>query len=101
MRYTLATAAAIILVGVQHANATAMLCKNPSREYAASYSEDSKRFLVDDTQYTVKAVENNSARYVVSGHTVGDGPDFRAEFRPHKRIEFFVNDQLFQTDRCR
>ena len=78
-----------------------MLCKNPSREYAASYSEDSKKFVVDDTQYTVKAVEDNSARYVVSGHTLKDGPDFRAEFRPKKRIEFFENDQLFQTDRCR
>lgn len=81
--------------------ATAMLCRNPSREYAASYSEDSKRFFADDTEYKVEKVEDTARRYVISGDTVNDGPRFRAQFRPDKRIEFFVDGKLFQTDRCR
>lgn len=96
-----ALAALAIVVAASGANATAMLCKNPSREYAASYSEDSERFLADDTEYKVRKVENDARRYIVSGDTVNDGPSFRAQFRPRKQIQFFVDGKIFQTDRCR
>jgi hypothetical protein len=78
-----------------------MVCENPRREYQVTYEEGSGSFKADETHYRVLAVERSADRYIVVGLTVEDGPTFRAHFFPYKKMEFFADSQLMQTDGCR
>jgi len=78
-----------------------MVCENPRREYVLTFDEAANTVFADETQYRVLAVEKTKSRLLVTGLTVNDGPTFRAHFRPYKKIEFFSDNQLTQTDGCR
>jgi hypothetical protein len=78
-----------------------MICENPRREYVIKFDDALNQFHADDTAYKVLAVERSGERFIVVGLTVNDGPTFRAHFRPYKKMEFFTDNQLFQTDGCR
>lgn len=78
-----------------------MICQNPGRAYVVSYEEGAKTLSANETAYRVLAVERTRRRLVIAGLTVDDGPTFRAHFRPEKKIEYFSNNALIQTDGCR
>jgi hypothetical protein len=78
-----------------------MVCKNAHREYAVRFDKTANTFFVEDTAYRILAIESTQARLAVVGLTINDGPTFRAYFRPQMKIEYFENDELFQTDGCR
>ncbi|WP_146610620.1 hypothetical protein [Rhodoblastus acidophilus] len=82
-----------------------MVCKNQRREYAVKFIEESRRLITSASdgpiEYTVLAVEKSKNRLYVSGLTVNNGPTFRAIFAPTRKLEFFADNQLFQTDKCR
>jgi hypothetical protein len=85
-----------------HAKVLEMICENPRREYTVRFDSKTNEFLLDqETRYRVLAVEDTDSRYVVVGLTVNKGPMFRAHFRPYKKMEFFSEDQLDQTDGCK
>lgn len=84
-----------------HAAKLKMVCESPRREYLLTYDEATKTMYADKTLYQVLAVEKTQNKIVVVGLTVNDGPTFRAHFSPYKKIEFFSDNQLFQTDGCR
>jgi len=88
-------------VGDVVASQAKMVCENPRQEYAISFDEMTEIFFSGETQYHVLAVEKTKQRFVVVGLTGDGGPTFKAHFRPYKKMEFFVNNQLFQTDGCR
>lgn len=78
-----------------------MTCENPRQEYQITYDRTLDTFHAGDTQYRVLAKEETADRLVIVGLTVNDGPTFRAHFRPYKKMEFYADNQLFQTDGCR
>ncbi|MFJ1307954.1 hypothetical protein [Agrobacterium sp. P15N1-A] len=78
-----------------------MVCENPRREYQVRFARSENSFLADKTAYRILAVEETSEKLIVVGVTVGDGPTFRAHFKPYKKMEFFSDSQLQQTDGCR
>ncbi|OJX80108.1 MAG: hypothetical protein BGO93_01675 [Mesorhizobium sp. 65-26] len=78
-----------------------MVCENPRRDYVVTYEEGAKTMSANETAYRVLAVERTKRKLVVAGLTVDDGPTFRAHFRPEKKIEYFSNNALMQTDACR
>lgn len=84
-----------------HAAKLKMVCESPRREYLLTFDEATKTLHADKTLYQVLAVEKTHNTFMVVGLTVNDGPTFRAYFRPYKKIEFFNDNQLFQTDGCR
>jgi len=78
-----------------------MVCENPRRNYVVTYEEGAKTLSANETAYRVLAVERTKRRLVIAGLTVDDGPTFQAHFRPEKKIEYFSNNALLQTDGCR
>jgi hypothetical protein len=78
-----------------------MICENSRREYVVKLDDSFNHFHADDTAYKVLAVERTDEKFIVVGLTVNGGPTFRAHFRPYKKMEFFADNQLFQTDGCR
>ncbi|MDR2311649.1 MAG: hypothetical protein LBE54_11755 [Brucellaceae bacterium] len=92
----------LLMPSVQaHAAKLKMVCESPRREYLLTYDETTKTMYADKTLYRVLAVEKTQKKLVVVGLTVNDGPTFRAHFLPYKKIEFFSDNQLIQTDGCR
>lgn len=83
-----------------HASPLRMICEGPRQEYLVTY-DVLGTLHAGDTQYRVLAKEETAERLVIVGLTVNDGPTFRAHFRPYKKMEFFADNQLFQTDGCR
>lgn len=99
---------AVIFVGVTSVqSATAgsgpltMICENFRQEYTVRFDRHMNSFKADSTDYKILAVEDTSERLVVVGLTVNGGPTFRAHFRSYKKIEFYTDNQLYQTDGCR
>lgn len=86
---------------VAQADFQTLICENPRQEYVVKYDLATKQVLASDTAYRVLAVEQADERLVMVGLTVGDGPTFRLHIRPYKKIEFFSDNQLIQTDGCR
>lgn len=78
-----------------------MICENFRQEYTIRFDRHMNSFKADSTDYKILAVEDTSERLVVVGLTVNGGPTFRAHFRPYKKIEFYTDNQLYQTDGCR
>lgn len=78
-----------------------MVCENPGREYVVVFDTDQNTVYANDTLYQVLAVERTSDRFVVVGVTVNNGPTFRLHLHPYKKMELYVDNQLFQTDGCR
>lgn len=78
-----------------------MICESPRQEYRVTYDATFGTLDAGDTQYRILATEETAGRLVIVGLTVNDGPTFRAHFRPYKKMEFFTDNQLFQTDGCR
>lgn len=99
----IALASTVFLIPSLHAHAAKlkMVCESPRREYLLTFDEATKTLHADKTLYQVLAVEKTHNTFMVVGLTVNDGPTFRAYFRPYKKIEFFNDNQLFQTDGCR
>lgn len=81
-----------------------LACKNPRRNYLVTFDFSSRSITAaaddDISQYKVLSIENSQNDLLVSGLTVNDGPTFLAHFRKNKRIEYFVENKLFQTDDC-
>lgn len=95
---------AILLTGASweaSASQLTMICENPRREYQVTYDATLETLHADDTQYRILAKEETPDRFVIVGLTVNGGPTFRAHFRPYKKMEFFADNQLSQTDGCR
>ena len=94
-----------ILLAVVPFNANAakvnMICENSRREYLLSYDEMTRTLYADTTLYRVLAVEKTASHFIIAGLTVNDGPTFRLHFQPYKKIEFFSDNQLIQTDGCK
>lgn len=103
MRMALAVLAlALALPGSANAsNSMTMICENPRQEYVVRFSKAMNSLSAGETQYRVLAVEETKDRMVIVGLTINDGPTLRAHFRPYKKMEFFTDNQLFQTDGCR
>ena len=82
-----------------------MLCKNPRREYLVTFDKGDRRFFNkadgDAVEYSVLSVEDTPRKLIVVGLTVNNGPTFRATFKPTKKLEYFENNELMQTDSCR
>jgi hypothetical protein len=88
------------------ANIVELVCENPRREYLITYKGGPFASVYataedGDTHYKVLAVEETKDRHVVTGLTLNDGPTYRLHLRPYKKIEYFVDNQLVQTDGCR
>ncbi|RVO57767.1 hypothetical protein [Sinorhizobium meliloti] len=101
IRYPLAAFALFLSCSSASAGSISMICENPRREYRVTFNEDTRAFSADDTDYRVLAVEMTQERYVVAGLTVDQGPTFRAHFRPYQKLEWYTDNQLYQTDGCR
>ncbi|OJY34633.1 MAG: hypothetical protein BGP11_16115 [Rhodobacterales bacterium 65-51] len=86
---------------VAQADFQTLICENPRQEYVVKYDLATKQVLASETAYRVLAVEQAGERLVMVGLTTGDGPTFRLQIRPYKKIEFFSDSQLIQTDGCR
>ncbi len=78
-----------------------MICENPRREYQVRYEPASRSFTADGTNYRVLSVEDAKSAFLVTGLTTPGGPTFRAHFRPFRKMEFFADGQITQTDGCR
>ena len=97
----LAATIAVGTIGAAAADELTLICESPRHEYVVRFNAETNAFRADDTDYRVLAVERDEERLVVVGLTVNDGPTFRAHFRPYKKMEFFAENQLMQTDGCR
>lgn len=107
---TMLATSALASVSVHAANLT-MTCTNPSEDYVVSFDATARTLgetgwnrdtsRNETTMYTVLAIESSAGRLLVTGLTVNDGPTFRAQFRPGKKIELFAGNKLFETDVCR
>ena len=87
-------------------NNLTLICENFRREYSVTYEGGPIPSVYasseeGDTYYKVLAVEETKDRHVITGLTLNDGPTYRLHFRPYKKMEYFVDNQLFQTDGCR
>jgi hypothetical protein len=92
----------IAAVSTSQATPIEMACESPRQEYAVAFDPGLRTFKAGDTHYRVLAIENTDELLVAMGHTVDDGPFFRAHFRPYMKIEFVTESALlFQTDGCR
>ena len=101
---TATSLAVVLLVSTSTSAATkqlTMICENLRREYQVTYDVTAGTLHADDTQYRILLKEETVDRLVIVGLTVNDGPTFRAHFRPYKKVEFFADNQLSQTDGCR
>ncbi len=78
-----------------------LICENQRREYAMVFDDETRSLKAGDTDYRVLAVERHDDRFIVVGLTVDQGPTFRLHLSPYRKIEFFIGNQLFQTDGCR
>ena len=78
-----------------------MICENSRREYRVRFEPASRSFTADDTNYRVLSVEDGKNAFLVTGLTTPGGPTFRAHFRPYRKMEFFADGQIAQTDGCR
>lgn len=104
------TASMLVGMPVQAKNIT-MICKNPSEDYTVTFDQGARS--VTETgwdratsqyvteKYTVLSIESSEGQLLVTGLTVNNGPTFRAQFRPRKKMEYFENSKLFETDPCR
>jgi len=83
-----------------------LACENARREYVIAYKGGPLPSVYataegGDTPYEVLAVEETKDRHIVTGLTLNDGSTYRLHLRPYKKMEYFVDSQLFQTDGCR
>jgi hypothetical protein len=87
-----------------------MKCKNAVRYYAVTFDTETRILTTRSDDQTgvgglreliVLAVNNTSDGLVVSGRAnMSNGPAFRALFSPLKKMEWFVDNKLFQIDAC-
>ncbi len=102
MRYRLAFLLGTFLVTDVASAPISMICENPRREYLFVFDIDARIASADGTNYRVLGIENTDERLLIIGLPGNDSSlTFRAHIRPYKKIEFFSDDQLFQTDGCR
>ncbi len=84
---------------------TKMICKNPRREYLATFDETTNTFKVEaagaDSFYIIERIEDDGNGLVLRGKTIKDGPDFVAYLGAKKRIELIDGGQVIQTDPCK
>lgn len=96
----LVTAVMLMTAPTAHAGILSMVCENPRREYVVRFDEGMQTFTADATPYRILAIEKTAERLVIVGLTINDGPTFRAHFRPYKKMEYFADSQIIQTDGC-
>jgi hypothetical protein len=86
------------------AQSLSMICENPGREYQVTYTLGSREIIVnpdtEQTRYRVLAVEEAEGKLIVAAQTPNGGPAVRVHFRPYRKMEYFVDGQVFQTDGC-
>ena len=95
----------VLATNSAQADAYKLICENPRREYIVTYSDGDRNIQVSDgvneTPYTVLAVEETQEKHVVAAQTPNGGPSVRMNLRPYLRMEYWTDGQLFQTDACR
>lgn len=96
-----ALSTAAIIPQISLSDPVSLICENPKREYRVEFDADLRSVSADDTQYSVLAVEDTSETTAVVGLTTGGGPTYRLYLHPYKKMEFFSDGKLFQTDNCR
>lgn len=101
MRLVLALSLSTIAVSDAAAGVISMICQNPRREYVLTYNTDDRSLVLGDTSYKVLAVERTEDRFIVAGTTVNGGPTFQLHIRPYRKIDFYSDGSLDQTDGCR
>jgi len=86
------------------AQSLSMICENPGREYHVTYTMGDREIILnpdtDATRYRVLAVELQQGRLIVAAQTRNGGPAVRVHFRPYKKLEYFEDGEVFQTDGC-
>ncbi len=89
---------------IVHAANTSLICQNPRQEYSVKF-DDVKRKLVlnKSTSYKVLAIEKQDDATIAVGSTVNGGPTFKLVLSKDNqpKFEFYEDDKLFQTDKCR
>ena len=78
-----------------------LVCENARREYRVYFDSELNTVRAESTFYRVLVVEKAEEKLMEVGLTVNDGPTFRLHIRPYKKMEYFSESQLFQTDECR
>jgi hypothetical protein len=82
-----------------------MICENPRREYLVEYSTGDREIEIrtdgSKTLFAVLAVQDKKDEMIIAAQAPNSGPALRIHFRPYKKIQYFVDAQLFQTDGCR
>jgi len=104
---------ALALIGVASWSSSAalaedlrMICKNDFHEYLLTFDTQARSLVLnpdtDKTTYKVLAFEKNASREGVAGMVgIKSNLGFYAEFRPKMRVDFYLDDKLFQSDTCR
>lgn len=83
---------------------TSLICKNPGREYSVKFDDVKRKLTLNgSTSYKVLAVEKQNDTTIAVGSTVNDGPTFKLILPKAKgaKFEFYEDERLFQTDKCR
>lgn len=95
----------LLFLAPAHASVIHMRCNNGVHNFIATFDEVKRRFSENDSVYHVLSVERNGSSYMVVGTASNDGPPptptFRAFLSPMRKIEYFMDGKLFQTDKCR
>jgi len=96
-----ALSTAAIIPQISLSDPVSLVCESPKREYRVEFDADLRSVSANDTQYSVLAVEETAERTAVVGLTTDGGPTYRLYLHPYKKMEFFSDGKLFQTDNCR
>ena len=87
-----------------HAQPLSMICENPGREYQVTYTLGNRDIILNPdterTRYRVLAVEHAEGKLIVAAQTPNGGPAVRVHFRPYKKLEYFADGEVVQTDGC-
>lgn len=82
-----------------------MICKNFRQEYQVEYQPERKRLIVKGSGtnaiYSVKTIDKNNDRLIVSGNTVEGGPSYKASMSGDKFIAYYTDGQVDQRDNCK
>lgn len=102
-RNTLAICLLALVSQVANAATTSLVCKNPRQEYSVKFDETKRKLLLNgSTSYKVLAIEKQGNTTIVAGSTVNDGPTFKLVLsQKNPKFEFYTDEALFQTDKCR
>lgn len=87
----------VVFATSAYAETYSLICENPRREYTVAYS-DGDRYIqandgVNETAYTVLAVEKTEEKFVVAAQTPNGGPSV---CRPYLRMSTGLTGSSFK-----